>query len=113
MYEPRYLPRQYTLCLRPALPCSVLLRQDINGLDRQKGKVLEECVNVGIRRAQPELIERIGRCLSGVEPDCAGLSLTKLSAIGFSDQRQGQTLNRCTVHSPGEINPSGYIAPLV
>ena len=113
MHQPRDLAGEYPLGLRTpfALGVSSLdLRNIGNG---QKSEITQESVNVGIRRAQPELIKGVRRGSFRVQPNGARLSLTEFCAIRLGHQWQCQPEHLPAVQAASEINTACDIAPLI
>ena len=86
MNQRRYLFRKNPLGLWATLPRVVFLLYPRNLLDREEGEVTQKLIDIGIRGAQPELVEGIRRRLSRIEPDGAGtiwLDARKTSPYAF------------------------------
>ena len=69
--------------------------------------------DVGVFRADPELVELIGRRALGVEPHGPCLGLAELRPAGGGQQRDRDPVGHATLQPPDEVDPRGDIAPLV
>ncbi len=88
----------------------------LDGLDLfigQKGEVAQKAVDVGVGRAQPELVEGVGRALVRVQPDRVAFALAELGAIAIGDQGHGQAEDLLLVHPSDQVDAGGDVAPLV
>ncbi len=113
MHQRGHFARQNGLRLRAPLALLISLLQCIDFRHRQEGEVLQEPVDIHIRRTQPELVEGVRRGSRRIQPHRTGLRFAKLGAVSFGNQRHGEAVYRVAVHTPGEINAAGNVAPLV
>ena len=67
----------------------VLLNKSINLLLGKGSEYLDIFLRIRVGNIEPELIELIGGGVFRIEPYISALSLSKLAAVGLSDQRAG------------------------
>ena len=77
------------------------------------GEDLDIFLGIGIRYVQPELVELVGRSLSGIEPYVAALGFSEFSTIGFCDKRACQRESLTAVGAANKLGTGCDVAPLV
>ena len=82
-------------------------------VERHVGEPQEAAAGVIVVEIDPILIEAVGACAAGIEPDRTGGGLPHLRAVGLRQQRAGDAVKLPTPQPTRELDPGGDVAPLV
>ncbi len=113
MNQARDLLGQHVLRARRFTAVLVFFFQGIDLFNIHKGEELQEAVNVRISSVDPELVEFVRAGFLRIEPYRAAFGFTEFGAVGFGDQRNGQTEYLILVQTTGQVDTGRDVPPLV
>src|SRR5688572_33221852 len=79
----------------------------------EEGEEPQIADGVAIFRIQPELVELIGLCQFGIEPDRSRFGLADLRSRRRGDERQHDPVGLAPADATNEIHAGGDVAPLI
>ena len=93
-----------------ALQCLLHFLDLLNG---DKGQKLHALDDIGVIHVPPVLEEIVRRGLFRIQPDCAGLGLAHLFALGVQKEGNGHGAGVLPQLLPDQLRAAQHIAPLV